>query len=255
MHLRSNLSPGWLALGLLSCAASFAQPPAPGPATDAGNANPTPVESADPLPVCNGKVTQFTLGPRGDIDGLILSDGTEVNTPPHLSTAIAYSVHPGDDITVRGLRAAVIPLVQATSIEDHTSRRTVSDEGPGKAGRAGIAARSAPEVVDKQGSIRMSLHGARGEINGALLNDGTVLRIPPGAAADLDTTLLQPGKPIVARGEQLSTPMGTVLDVQAIGPSRSQLSSIDTRPPRGPGPRGRVRPMPPGPDAPPPPAG
>lgn len=228
MHIRSNVSPGWLALGLLSCAACFAQPPAPGASAGARTPDSTPVESANPLPAFNGKVAQFTLTPRGDIDGLILSDGTEVKTPPHLSTAIAYSVHPGDDITVRGLRAAAIALVQATSIEDHASRRTVSD-----------AVIAPPEVVDKQGSIRMILHGARGEINGALLGDGTVLRIPPDAAANLDATLLDPGKPIFARGEQLATPMGTVLDVQAIGSGRSQLSAIDPRPPGGPGPRGR----------------
>jgi len=30
------------------------------------------------LPTVKGKVAQFTLGPRGDIDGLLLADGTEV---------------------------------------------------------------------------------------------------------------------------------------------------------------------------------
>src|ERR1700752_4851704 len=55
------------------------------------------------LPVQCGQVQQFTLTPRGDIDGLILSDGTEVKTPPHLSTQIAYSVKPGDTVTIHGL--------------------------------------------------------------------------------------------------------------------------------------------------------
>jgi len=56
-------------------------------------------------------VQQFTLTPRGDIDGLILTDGTEVETPPHLSTQIAYAIRPGDMVTIQGLHAAALPLV------------------------------------------------------------------------------------------------------------------------------------------------
>src|SRR5437016_10254883 len=36
------------------------------------------------LPATRGTVKQYTLTPRGDVDGLILSDGTEVKLPPHL---------------------------------------------------------------------------------------------------------------------------------------------------------------------------
>ncbi len=73
---------------------------------------------------------QFTLTPRGDIDGLILTDGTEVKTPPHLSTQIAYSVKPGDTVTIHGLQAAAPPLIQAVSILDEANRRSVIDTGP-----------------------------------------------------------------------------------------------------------------------------
>jgi hypothetical protein len=54
-----------------------------------------PLYDPQQLPVFKGEVRQFTLTPRGDIDGLILTDGTEVNTPPHLSTAMAYAIRPG----------------------------------------------------------------------------------------------------------------------------------------------------------------
>lgn len=37
------------------------------------------------LPATNGTVRQYTLTPRGDVDGLILTDGTEVKVPPHLT--------------------------------------------------------------------------------------------------------------------------------------------------------------------------
>ena len=82
-----------------------------------------------------GEVQQFTLTPRGDIDGLILTDGTEVKTPPHLSTEMAYSVKPGDTVTIHGLHAAALPLVQGVSITDEATGRTVIDNGPPGPGR------------------------------------------------------------------------------------------------------------------------
>jgi hypothetical protein len=35
-----------------------------------------------------GKVAQYSITPRGAVDGLILVDGTEVLMPPHLSTQL-----------------------------------------------------------------------------------------------------------------------------------------------------------------------
>jgi len=206
------------------------------------------------LPSFNGKVQQFTLSPRGEIDGLILSDGTEVKTPPHLSTSIAYSIRPGDAVTIHGLRAAAIPLLQATSITDRTSGRTIVDVGPGS-GRDGprpLYGTRVSGMAEAHGAIRMSLHGARGEINGVLLADGTVLRLPPEAAANRGS-LLQPGKVVVARGDERSNPIGRVLEVRAFGSSRSDLTPIDA--PQPPGPRGQPGARPDTPPPPPPGAG
>src|SRR5438128_8204671 len=110
-------------------AGAFAQnspPPATGQA---------PLYDPQQLPAQRGQVQQFTLTLRGDIDGLILTDGTEVKTPPHLSTEIAYSVKPGDMVSIHGLRAAALPLVQAVSITDEQTGRTVVDSGPPGPGR------------------------------------------------------------------------------------------------------------------------
>lgn len=125
-----------LTYSLAACAASGctiaqvvprAQAAAPMPSIVAG---PTALYDPSQLPAFRGRVRQFTLTPRGDIDGLILADGTEVETPPYLSTAIAYSVKPGDVVIIHGLRAAALPLIQAVSITDAASRRTVIDTGP-----------------------------------------------------------------------------------------------------------------------------
>jgi hypothetical protein len=195
------------------------------------------------LPAQHGQVQQFTLTPRGDIDGLILSDGTEVKTPPHLSTEIAYSVRPGDTVTIHGLRAAALPLVQAVSITDDATGRTVVDNGPPGPGRGPGAGPAVPlsGLTEVQGRIRMGLHGPQGDVNGALLDDGTVLRLPPPEAYRF-ATLLQPGQVLVAEGAGFVTAIGKVFDVQQIGPSREQLSLVEAR--QGPGPGRRPQPGP-----------
>jgi hypothetical protein len=254
MNNPSSVSPAWLPLGLLIGTTAIAQAPAaPQPPVARRDANGSgPLYDPDQLPSFSGKVEQFTLSPRGEIDGLILSDGTEVKTAPHLSTSIAYSIKPGDTVTIHGLRAAAIPLLQATAITDHVSGRTIIDTGPGRLSPRQLADIEGAAMVEVQGSVRMSLHGGRGEINGVLLSDGTILRLPPDAASNIDT-LLQPGRKVIAQGDELVNPIGKVLEVRAMGASRAELVPVDGPPPPGPGDRGR--PPRPRPDAPPPPPG
>ncbi|UFW91970.1 hypothetical protein BjapCC829_49230 (plasmid) [Bradyrhizobium barranii] len=235
---------------LVSCAIPgllYAQPlpppPPPGPAAPA-QLPPGPVAGAAPLydpqqlPAINGTVTRYTLTPRGDVDGLILSDGTEVHFPPHLSTQLVYAVRPGDAVTVRGLKALSIPLVAAVSITNNRSGDSVTDAGPGF-GPGPKGPRQAGQSMTVQGRVQMALHGPRGDVNGALLEDGTILRLPPPEAERLGA-FLAPGQTIAAQGDGIATPMGRVLDVQAIGFSPTQLSFIQRPPPppdkRGPRP-------------------
>jgi len=88
------------------------------------------------LPSFTGVVRRFTLTPRGDIDGFIFAAGGEVKTPPHLSTEIAYAIRIGDSVTVHGLKAAALPLIQAASVTDAASGTTVIDNGPAGPRRA-----------------------------------------------------------------------------------------------------------------------
>jgi hypothetical protein len=199
------------------------------------------------LPATRGTVKYFTLTPRGDVDGFILADGTQVHVPPHLSTQLVAAVRLGDAVTVRGLRAAAVPMVAALSVTGDASRQTVVDTGPpggpghGPGGRApgappppppGGPAAGPPSEVS--GKILAVLHGPRGEANGAMLEDGTVLRLPPPEAARLTATLAS-GQMVVAQGPGIANNLGRMVDVRAIGPSRDQLAQVQAPPPHGPG--------------------
>ena len=195
-----------------------------------------PVWDSSQLPETKGTVKQYTLTPRGDVDGLILADGTEVKLPPHLTAQIVFAVKPGDAVTVRGLKARALPLIDAASVTSFVTGVTVTDNGPpGGPGR----------IINETtltGRVTAALHGKRGEVNGALLENGTMLRLPPPEAERMQS-LLQPGQSVAVRGASLVTPLGTVIEVSAIGSSPGQLTELDfPRPPRGgpkDGPKGR----------------
>jgi hypothetical protein len=231
-----------LALSGDAIAQTAPQPPVGPSSSAAGSA---PVYDPQQLPVQRGQVQQFTLTPRGDIDGFILTDGTEVKTPPHLSTQIAYAIRLGDMVTIHGLHATALPLVEAVSVTDDATGRTVVDDGPRRAppppppaaappGQAWGASKSVPGLTEAQGRVRMALHGPQGDADGALLDDGMILRLPPPEAYRF-ANLLQPGETVVAEGSELATPMGRVMDVWQIGATRKQLSLVEGPP--GPGPR------------------
>jgi hypothetical protein len=200
-----------------------------------------PVNSWDAaqLPETKGTVRQYTLTPRGDVDGFILSDGTEVKVPKHLSTQLVFAVRPGDAVTVRGLKAFALPLVDAATIRNDATGATVVDNGPPGPDRWGL-----PTTIT--GKVSATLHGPRGEINGALLENGTILRLGPREAASV-SALLAPGQLLAARGISTTTVLGTVMEVEAIGASPNQLMEIGPPlggPRLGPGPKGGPPPPP-----------
>lgn len=173
--------------------------------------------SFDPaaLPAQSGRVLLYSLTPRGDVDGVILADGTEVFLPPHLGALLVQTVQPGDPVTVHGLRAHAVPMMLAASITNTATGRTVQE---------GMTSSAAPELphgrpreMTVDGIVRMKLHGPRGDLNGVLLGDGTIVRMPPPVAARSGDRL-EPGTPVSVRGAGIAGPLGRVVETDGIDP-------------------------------------
>ena len=109
---------------ILIATAAFAQTPPPPPLPPPGRAF-----AQQQLATTSGMVGRFTLTPRGDLDGLILGDGTEVHVPPHLSAELAAAVRPGDAVTISGYRSPTVALFIATSVANTANNQTVVDRG------------------------------------------------------------------------------------------------------------------------------
>ena len=215
-------------------------------ATTATSALAQPVATYDPqqLPAIQGQVAQYSLTPRGDVDGVILQDGTQVHLPPHLGSQLVQAVKPGDTVTIRGLKAQALPLIQALSITSEKSGQAVVDSGPPAMPPQPLA--MAYQWLNVQGRVREPLYGPRGDMNGALLDDGTQIHLPPDQAWTLGQEL-QTGRTLIAQGYGVTGAYGRSLDAQQIGESATQL--VQVGPPRPPGRRGP--PQPPGFGAPP----
>lgn len=217
----------------------FAQAPAPPPALSPSA--PNMVQPRAGMSYSNqqtetrGTVQRFTLTPIGEIDGIILADGTEVHLPPHLTTQIASAVKLGDNVVVQGFRSPSVPLVIASSITDVNTGQSVVDTGPPPPGSRppppppGVPAPGAQQMTT-QGTVQMPLYGPAGDINGALLDDGTIVRIGPGEAYQI-ASLLSPGHSLAVQGWGLTTPYGKVVDVQAVGPTADQMVQVVPRVP------------------------
>jgi hypothetical protein len=187
----------------------------------------------DCLPRTEGNVERFLVNPHGEIDGVILNGASEttfVHVPPHLSAEIEAAIKIGDAIGVRGLRPRGTSMIAAVAMTAADGRAIV-DHGPsGKRDehKRGEESRkpgrpSRMKDMNAAGKVRMSLHAPKGELRGALLDDGSIVRLAPGQAHRF-AALLQPGASLAVRGDGIETPHGRVVEVREIGSDPGDLT-------------------------------
>ena len=197
----------------------------------AGIAAAQPTYDPAQLPEVKGKVAQYTLTPRGDVDGLILADGTEVHLPPHLSTQLVFSVKPGDAVTVHGLKARTAAMVAGVSVTNDASGVTVTgmdgrgEHGRGEPGHGDRGHGDRAATMDVTGKVKALLHTPRGDVNGVLLDNGATVRLPPAEATRLAAQLAV-GQTLFARGEGIASPLGKLVMARQIGTDATKLTDV-----------------------------
>jgi hypothetical protein len=221
-----------VSLSIADFAAAQSMPPPQPPAGPVAAPPPPPAGGfaydLQQLPETRGTVQRFTLTPRGDLDGFLLADGTDVHLPPHLSVQLAAAVRPGDPVSVRGYRSAAVPLIVAAAVIDSTANQMVVDRGPPPPGFGpapplppGVPAPGSQQA-SLTGKVQTPLYGPAGDLNGAALEDGTIVRLPPPAAYQF-ASLLSAGQTVTIQGWALGTPYGRVIEAQAITPASAQM--------------------------------
>ncbi|PRY09252.1 hypothetical protein [Paraburkholderia sp. BL25I1N1] len=222
-----------------ACAAQPVPPPQPGaplppPAPSANAPLPPPFAEAprDGAPATvSGVLQRFVINPEGDVDGMLLADNTLVRFPPHIGTQVAAAFAPGATVNVNGF-AQPGGTLRARQIADANNGRSVVDQPPP------ADAQRPPKLLAGVGLVKLDATGRvlrvtsapRGEPDGVLLTDGTVIKLTPPAAARF-ATLLQPGATIAAQGYGTRNRYGESLQATAFG-TPGNLTVIYDVPPR-----------------------
>lgn len=180
-------------------------------------------------------MVQYLTNPSGDVDGLLLADATVVRFPPHLGPALVRLVRPGEPVTVTGFRW-VPNTVQATTIANDASHQSITDAPPSPGTPPPPPPRdAAPQAMSASGEVRTATYAPRGELDGAILTNGTVVHVPPHLGASFANLLVR-GHMIAATGYGATNAYGKSLEATAIGPSPTQLRPVAPTPPPPPSP-------------------
>lgn len=133
-----------------------------------------------------GTVESMTTAPKGEIDGAVLEDGTVLHWPPHLERRFSDVLQRGDRVTATGtmrrgregderleVRRLTNVDTDTTAENDDRGRRPKRRKGPPP------PPRPAEEWKTVRGEVERLTTAPKGEIDGAVLEDGTLLHWPP----------------------------------------------------------------------------
>lgn len=173
------------------------------------------------LPAVKGNVKQYLPTPYGNLGGLLLNDGTQVMFSTMFGEAAKTFVRPGQDITIRGLKAHHLPLLQAFLIENQRGQK-IQEDSP-EAGFSPVPI-TGPDLF-VQGQIGQLLHNLQGQVMGVVLKDGTVIYIRPSDISKLGFDL-KPEISLFVRGMGSVTSMGRALQARLIGQKENQMIEL-----------------------------
>ncbi|MCX7367121.1 MAG: hypothetical protein NTV97_35670 [Alphaproteobacteria bacterium] len=176
------------------------------------------------LPETTGKVIQFTINSHGELDGLVLDGERLIYFPPHMGQRVAKLVAVGDDVSIRGVKPRDAAMIAAVTIKGRHG--TAVDEGlDSHGGRHGKPEKKGDDPMTAAGEVRLSLFGPRGELRGAVLADGTILRLGP-KEADHIARLLVPGVLLNVRGTGIKNTYGRVIEVDEIADKKGLFVAV-----------------------------
>jgi len=167
----------------------------------------------DALPETAGAINTVIHDADGQVDGLVLDGDRFVHVPPHMAQALGpQRLRVGTMVSVRGVKPRRADMVVAVSI--CADGRCVEDDedGPDAHDPPPPPATMPADIV---GQVRLTLHAPRGEVCGALLHDGTVVRIWPRHNEAL-AEYFEPGRHIEVWGPAFRKGRALIVDVDHV---------------------------------------
>lgn len=197
------------------------------------HAAPTPTRNDNPVEI-EGTLQRYLLNPHGDVDGFLLSDGTQIKFSAHMSSDFTSIVSPKDNIRVSGyhenakvFRAKAVTNTKTSETLVETKLPGSSEELTDKKGNL-----VAPNVKSKkyfskkelredlvemsaQGKIKNHLFGKNGEVVGVILADESIVYLAPQilSTSKVNTEI---GKNLKAQGFGTQNSLGKSLEATSI---------------------------------------
>jgi hypothetical protein len=178
-------------------------------------------------PIVDAIVDRYLLHPLGDVEGLLLSDGLQMHVTLRAAQELVTIIQPGDRVRVHGRRHAQLPIVQPDVIINVTDGRSLTVPFRLDYPIPPSERRQTLRAMTASGSIQVLLYDyLKPVVNGALLSDGTQVRLPPDVGERFRSSL-QPHLDVEVEGYGTETQYGRSLEATAIGRKGSPLTHLD----------------------------
>lgn len=174
---------------------------------------------AQTTPSVTGTVQQYLLNPHGEVDGLLLSDGTIVRFPPHLGIALATSVKAGDTITAVGFlgpNTSQGRAMKALSITNTKTSQTLVDEPPTTPPMPPHLRGLTSTALTVSGTVARFLVNPHGDIDRLILSGGEEITFKPHQGTLIVLALARTRGPITIAGFGTKNAFGTVVEGDSI---------------------------------------
>jgi hypothetical protein len=174
-----------------------------------------------------GTVRQYLMNPRGEVDGLLLNDSTQINFPPHMADELIGAVKPGQQVNIQGDRERD-SVVKADVITNSRTGQSVVEHAPSWKDRRmpPHLRRLSMNEMQASDAIVALLYAPRGEIRGFILADGTQVHVRPDVGDSL-ARVLTVGETVQAEGYGTDNQYGRSLEATAIGLGGGRLVPLD----------------------------
>jgi len=152
---------------------------------------------------------RFLINPDGVVDGFLLINGMQVKFPPHMASQLTSIIAPTDKVSLIGFQENKM-LFEAETVVNQKTFRTLAVIDPIPPDPPPIDHKGLHKL-SSHGTVQIQLLGRRGEINGVVLKNGSIVMFGPHLPAEL----------------KVQTGIGQHIEASGYGTENSYGQSID----------------------------
>jgi hypothetical protein len=217
----------WVASAML-CAVMAAAPVAMAQSPKEHAPKPRPDQEALlPSSTIEGRVTRYLITPMGDVEGVLLDSGTVARLPAHMGKELVGAVNVGDAVNIAGIRDKESTSFRVYSITNTQSKQTVvkRDKKWTEVNMPRMLRSMGLKELTANGEVQTMLTGPRGDPQGVILDDGTVVRFGK-QAVYAASAQMKIGAKMAAKGYGTENEYGRAIDANAIGDTPETMKTV-----------------------------